>query len=304
MVWGRGSACVCVAVWLCCGVGVIGVQDTASGHPRDHSGDRQAAQHARRDGVQPTASLPKAATTRVHESLPHTHGGRLDTAAPADQGSPQSSATADQLRSATSLAGTLVLLLISVVIAGALFVMVICFIHKWKENMGTGRYPRVVYSMLRQSEDEPEDVLGEILINIGLAAPGDARPLTPSSSSSSSRCSPPPLDPQIEVSDVIVEAGKFTTIPLRSDAATNRLMAPDPEESDEVKGEAEGPDSSPAAPLFCHKVAAEDYHPLAAYQRHLPETWDTRGALSITGITINSLAQATTGKYQPSKSLS
>ena len=49
-----------------------------------------------------------------------------------------SSTTAEQLRSATSLAGTLVLLLISVVIAGALFVMVICFIHKWKENMGTG----------------------------------------------------------------------------------------------------------------------------------------------------------------------
>lgn len=49
--------------------------------------------------------------------------------------------------------------------------------------------------MLRQSEDEPEDVLGEILINIGLAAPGDTRPLTPSSSTSSSRCSPAPAEP-------------------------------------------------------------------------------------------------------------
>ncbi|XP_063875726.1 uncharacterized protein LOC135108535 isoform X2 [Scylla paramamosain] len=142
-----------------------------------------------------------------------------------------SSATAEQLRSATSLAGTLVLLLISVVIAGALFVMVICFIHKWRENMGTGRYPRVVYSMLRQSEDEPEDVLGEILINIGLAAPGDTRPLTPSSSSSSSRCSPAPAEPEMDINDL--EGTKFTTIPLRSDEAAKRLMVPEPEESDE-----------------------------------------------------------------------
>lgn len=59
------------------------------------------------------------------------------------------------------------------------------------------QYPRVVYSMLRQSEDEPEDVLGEILINIGLAAPGDARPLTPSTSSTSSRCSPAPAEPEV-----------------------------------------------------------------------------------------------------------
>ena len=64
-------------------------------------------------------------------------------------------------------------------------------------SIPNSRYPRVVYSMLRQSEDEPEDVLGEILINIGLAAPGDARPLTPSSSSSSSRCSPAHAEPEV-----------------------------------------------------------------------------------------------------------
>lgn len=141
-----------------------------------------------------------------------------------------STPTAEHLRAATSLAGNLALLLISVIIAGALFVMVVCFIHKWRENMGTGRYPRVVYSMLRQSEDEPEDVLGEILINIGLAAPGDSRPLTPSSSSSSSRSSPAPAEP-MNINDL--EGSKFTTIPLRSDEAAKRLMAPEPEESDE-----------------------------------------------------------------------
>lgn len=65
-------------------------------------------------------------------------GGNSSGFSAAIRSLPSSSATAEQLRSATSLAGTLVLLLISVVIAGALFVMVICFIHKWKENMGTG----------------------------------------------------------------------------------------------------------------------------------------------------------------------
>ncbi|XP_068200474.1 PE-PGRS family protein PE_PGRS30-like [Palaemon carinicauda] len=130
----------------------------------------------------------------------------------------------------TSLAGYLLLLFISVVIAGALFVMLLCFIHKWKENMGTARYPRVVYSMLRQSEDEPEDVLGEILINIGLADPEDARPLTPSSSETSE--SPQPSEQEMNISDF--DGSKFTTIPLRADEAAKRLMAPaEAEESDE-----------------------------------------------------------------------
>ncbi|XP_045612890.2 uncharacterized protein [Procambarus clarkii] len=137
--------------------------------------------------------------------------------------------TAQELKSATSLAGNLLLLLISVVIAGSLFVMLLCFIHKWKENMGTARYPRVVYSMLRQSEDEPEDVLGEILINIGLAAPEDSRPLTPSSSETSD--SPDPSDHEVNITDL--DGSKFTTIPLRSDEAAKRLMAPEPDESDE-----------------------------------------------------------------------
>ncbi|KAK7081913.1 hypothetical protein SK128_021176, partial [Halocaridina rubra] len=46
-------------------------------------------------------------------------------------------ASAPSAASATSLVGNLLLLLISVIIAGALFVMLLCFIHKWKENMGT-----------------------------------------------------------------------------------------------------------------------------------------------------------------------
>nr|XP_053647459.1 uncharacterized protein LOC128698982 [Cherax quadricarinatus] len=138
-------------------------------------------------------------------------------------------ATAQELKSATSLAGNLLLLLISVVIAGSLFVMLLCFIHKWKENMGTTRYPRVVYSMLRQSEDEPEDVLGEILINIGLAAPEDSRPLTPSSSETSD--SPDVSDHEVNINDL--DGSKFTTIPLRADEAAKRFMTPEPDESDE-----------------------------------------------------------------------
>ncbi|KAK7086066.1 hypothetical protein SK128_014160 [Halocaridina rubra] len=94
---------------------------------------------------------------------------------------------------------------------------------------GMRRYPQVVYSMLRQSEDESEDVLGEILINIGLADPEDARPLTPSSSETSE--SPQPSEQEMNISDF--DGTKFTTIPLRSDEVTKRLMDPEPEESDE-----------------------------------------------------------------------
>ncbi|XP_045134787.1 uncharacterized protein LOC123518156 isoform X1 [Portunus trituberculatus] len=183
------------------------------------------------DGEAPVTEAASKRNTSVQGGGSGGDGGVSAIIRGLPPSSSSSSATAEQLRSATSLAGTLALLLISVVIAGALFVMVICFIHKWRENMGTGRYPRVVYSMLRQSEDEPEDVLGEILINIGLAAPGDTRPLTPSSSSSSSRCSPAPADPEMDINDL--EGTKFTTIPLRSDEAAKRLMVPEPEESDE-----------------------------------------------------------------------
>ncbi|XP_071543915.1 uncharacterized protein [Panulirus ornatus] len=144
--------------------------------------------------------------------------------------SSQGGAAARELESATSLVGNLLLLLISVVIAGSLFVMLLCFVHKWRENMSTSRYPRVVYSMLRQSEDEPEDVLGEILINIGLAAPEDARPLTPSSSETSE--SPQPSEHEVDINNL--DGSKFTTIPLKSDEVAKRLMAPEPDESDEV----------------------------------------------------------------------
>ncbi|KAG7164732.1 hypothetical protein Hamer_G005137 [Homarus americanus] len=83
--------------------------------------------------------------------------------------------------------------------------------------------------MLRQSEDEPEDVLGEILINIGLAAPEDSRPLTPSSSETSD--SPEASDHEVNINDL--DGSKFTTIPLRSEEAAKRLMVQEPEESDE-----------------------------------------------------------------------
>ncbi|XP_063614617.1 uncharacterized protein LOC134787734 [Penaeus indicus] len=135
------------------------------------------------------------------------------------------------LKSSTSLVGNLLLLLISVVIAGSLFVMLLCFVHKWKENMGTARYPRVVYSMLRQSEEEPEDVLGEILINIGLATPEDTRPITPTTSSDTSETSQEMSDHEVDVN--AFDGSRFTTIPLRSDEAARRLMAPEGEESDE-----------------------------------------------------------------------
>ncbi|XP_042881078.1 uncharacterized protein LOC122258873 [Penaeus japonicus] len=135
------------------------------------------------------------------------------------------------INSSTSLVGNLLLLLISVVIAGSLFVMLLCFVHKWRENMGTARYPRVVYSMLRQSEEEPEDVLGEILINIGLATPEDTRPITPTTSSETSETSPEMSDHEVSVNSF--DGSRFTTIPLRSDEAARRLMAPECEESDE-----------------------------------------------------------------------
>lgn len=85
------------------------------------------------------APVREAASKRNTSVLPvgGIGSGALSAAVRAAPSS-SSSATAEQLRSATSLAGNLALLLISVVIAGALFVMVVCFIHKWKENMGTG----------------------------------------------------------------------------------------------------------------------------------------------------------------------
>ncbi|KAK4306628.1 hypothetical protein Pmani_021578 [Petrolisthes manimaculis] len=127
-----------------------------------------------------------------------------------------------------SLAGTYLLLLITFVITGSLFVMTICFLHKWRENMGPGKYPRVVYSMLRQSEEEPEDVLGEILINIGLADPADfPQPPTPSSTSST------PSPQHSDQLDLGIDVPCFTTVPLRTDEAAISLVHTGPEESDE-----------------------------------------------------------------------
>lgn len=80
-----------------------------------------------------TAQNTSGRETQEREAASKRLGGP-----PIFRGSSSSSPTAEHLRSATSLAGNLALLLISVIIAGALFVMVVCFIHKWRENMGTG----------------------------------------------------------------------------------------------------------------------------------------------------------------------
>ncbi|MPC40912.1 hypothetical protein E2C01_034486 [Portunus trituberculatus] len=90
------------------------------------------------DGEAPVTEAASKRNTSVQGGGSGGDGGVSAIIRGLPPSSSSSSATAEQLRSATSLAGTLALLLISVVIAGALFVMVICFIHKWRENMGTG----------------------------------------------------------------------------------------------------------------------------------------------------------------------
>lgn len=183
MARGRASACLSVAVWVCCvSVCVAGAKSKSLDHTNSQTSDRSSGASVTSDGgnvtVQTSTLPPSAATKRQKPLLTTDSGinnqqeaekpqGKGGTSAANNSGGKQahvrevthnsnksghgssssvpaairdlsSSHTADQLRSATSLAGTLVLLLISVVIAGALFVMVICFIHKWKENMGTG----------------------------------------------------------------------------------------------------------------------------------------------------------------------
>lgn len=65
-----------------------------------------------------------------------SEGAGRDSANKRTVAAPQTKA--QQLRSPPSLAGTMLLLLISLVIAGSLFVMLLCFLHKWRENMGPG----------------------------------------------------------------------------------------------------------------------------------------------------------------------
>lgn len=158
----RASACLSVALWVwCASVCVADTKDLV--HPKGLSTTRPAAAatsssvDANITSPTPTPSPP--AVTRQKPLL--TTDGGVDGGQEAEvqnssgreaaskrntsvQGGlgrdtvSSSSPTAEQLKSATSLAGNLALLLISVVIAGALFIMVVCFIHKWKENMGTG----------------------------------------------------------------------------------------------------------------------------------------------------------------------
>ncbi|KAK3856889.1 hypothetical protein Pcinc_036838 [Petrolisthes cinctipes] len=202
-------------------------------HPEDSRNDDSPKYSSERQ-------MTETQNTTTTTTIPATYNGsKSRSPAGNSEGAPRESASkrtvaapqtkAQQLRSPPSLAGTLLLLLISLVIAGSLFVMLLCFLHKWRENMGPGRYPRVVYSMLRQSEEEPEDVLGEILINIGLADPVDfTQPPTPSSTSSTP--SPQHSDHQL---DLGIDVPCFTTVPLRTDEAAISLLHPGPEESDE-----------------------------------------------------------------------
>ncbi|CAL4121164.1 unnamed protein product [Meganyctiphanes norvegica] len=128
-----------------------------------------------------------------------------------------------------SYLGTMLLLLITMVVSISLVVMFACFIAKWRDNMSTSRYPSVMYSMLRQGEDEPEDVLGEILINIGLAGPAEEQPTSESEEDSNH-------DDDQEVDVCNLDGSNFTTIPLQSGEETERshLLAPQTqEESDE-----------------------------------------------------------------------
>lgn len=157
----RASACLSVALWVwCASVCVADTKDLV--HPKGLSTTRPAAAatsssvDANITSPTPTPSPP--AVTR-QKPLLTTDGGvdggqeaevqnssgreaasKRNTSVQGGLGrdTVSSSPTAEQLKSATSLAGNLALLLISVVIAGALFIMVVCFIHKWKENMGTG----------------------------------------------------------------------------------------------------------------------------------------------------------------------
>ncbi|XP_076032669.1 uncharacterized protein LOC143020296 isoform X2 [Oratosquilla oratoria] len=146
----------------------------------------------------------------------------------------------------STVIGNLLLCFIFTIIAGSLFAMSVYFFHRWRENMGSGRYPQVVYSMLRQSEDEPEDVLGEILINIGLAGPEDRSRSSESSSSSE------PSDHELlvfsnpanrtkskqtscwQVDASELDGDNFTSIPLKRDEdCCSALVTNTAEESDE-----------------------------------------------------------------------
>lgn len=157
----RASACLSVALWVwCASVCVAEAKDKYPVHPESSSATRPppAAPSYRlgaNDNDTSTPSPPPPSVTRQKpplttvEGVDRRHEAKTEAqntskrnasvlGGPAIIRGASSSPTAEHLRSATSLAGNLALLLISVIIAGALFVMVVCFIHKWRENMGTG----------------------------------------------------------------------------------------------------------------------------------------------------------------------
>jgi len=130
-----------------------------------------------------------------------------------------------------SVLGTMLLMLITMVVSISLIAMLIFFIFKWRDNITNGpRYPSVSYSMLRQGEDEPEDVMGEILLSIGLATHEEVNGTSESEEGESNH------DDQ-EVDMCNLDGSNFTTIPLQSGEETERthLLAPprNQEESDE-----------------------------------------------------------------------
>ncbi|XP_045134788.1 uncharacterized protein LOC123518156 isoform X2 [Portunus trituberculatus] len=239
MAWRQASACLSLVVWVCCtNVCVVSAKGKSPVHSKGPISDRLATASDIGNVTAPSSTLPAADTARKillttddgtdsQQEAENSHRHVGSSVKNSSDGEAPVTEAASKRNTSVQGGGSGGDGGVSAIIRG--------LPPSSSSSSATAeqlsRYPRVVYSMLRQSEDEPEDVLGEILINIGLAAPGDTRPLTPSSSSSSSRCSPAPADPEMDINDL--EGTKFTTIPLRSDEAAKRLMVPEPEESDE-----------------------------------------------------------------------
>ncbi|KAL7639587.1 UNVERIFIED_CONTAM: hypothetical protein RMT77_010088 [Armadillidium vulgare] len=135
-----------------------------------------------------------------------------------------------------SIIGSIFLYIIMVVVLSVIFIMLVCFMHKWRENMAVNtNFPKVEYSMLRQGEDEPEDPLGEILINIGLAAPEDIRSHSESELEENENINISSCDPTLShiPLEKTLSLRSFTNVPLQNDEILHLIPNAKSEESDE-----------------------------------------------------------------------